>query len=76
MAILIISAEDPWIGALIAFRSAKPRTIALAELIFDAKIDELEIIKPVVHDLMVSAMPMKVPVLVEVNTGDNWLAAH
>jgi len=46
------------------------------ELIFDAKIDELEKIKPVVHDLMVSAIPMKVPVLVEMNTGDNWLAAH
>jgi len=46
------------------------------ELIFDAKIDELDIAKPVVHDLMVSAIPMKVPVLVEMNTGDNWLAAH
>ena len=46
------------------------------ELIFDAKKDELGIIKPVVHDLMVSAIPMKVPVLVEMNTGENWLAAH
>lgn len=46
------------------------------ELIFDAKKDELEVIRPVVHDLMVSAIPMKVPVLVEMNTGDNWLAAH
>ena len=46
------------------------------ELIFDAKKDELEIIKPLVHDLMVSAIPMKVPVLVEINTGENWLAAH
>jgi len=46
------------------------------ELIFDAKIEELDKIKPVVHDLMVSAIPMKVPVLVDMNTGNNWLAAH
>ncbi len=46
------------------------------ELIFDANIDEVDTIKPVVHDLMVSAIPMKVPVIVEMNTGNNWLAAH
>jgi DNA polymerase-1 len=46
------------------------------ELIFDAKKDELDVVNPVVHDLMVSAIPMKVPVLVEMNTGENWLAAH
>ncbi|MCD4729038.1 MAG: DNA polymerase I [Bacteroidales bacterium] len=46
------------------------------ELIFDANKDELDIIKRVVHDLMVSAIPMKVPVLVEMNTGNNWLSAH
>ena len=33
IATLIISAADPCIGALMAFRSAKPRTVAFAELI-------------------------------------------
>ena len=33
MAFFIISAALPWIGALIAFRSAAPRTIALDALI-------------------------------------------
>jgi DNA polymerase-1 len=46
------------------------------ELIFDARISELNNIQPIVHDLMVSAIPLKVPVVVEMNTGDNWLAAH
>jgi DNA polymerase-1 len=46
------------------------------ELIFDVHKDELENIKPVIHDLMQTAIPMKVPVLVEMNTGDNWLEAH
>ena len=46
------------------------------ELIFDVHKDELEKVKPVIHDLMKTAIPMKVPVLVEMNTGDNWLEAH
>jgi DNA polymerase-1 len=46
------------------------------ELIFDAKKDEVDRIKPIIHDLMASAIQMKVPVIVEMNTGDNWLAAH
>ncbi len=46
------------------------------ELIFDVHKDELEKVKPVIHDLMRTAIPMKVPVLVEMNTGDNWLEAH
>jgi DNA polymerase-1 len=46
------------------------------ELIFDVHKDELEKVKPVIYDLMRTAIPMKVPVLVEMNTGDNWLEAH
>jgi len=46
------------------------------ELIFDVHKDELEKVKPVIHDLMRTAIPMKVSVLVEMNTGDNWLEAH
>jgi hypothetical protein len=30
----------------------------------------------IVGDLMRSALPLDVPVEVEMNTGDNWLAAH
>ena len=39
------------------------------ELIFDVHKDELEVVKPIIHDLMKTAIPMKVPVLVEMNTG-------
>jgi len=46
------------------------------ELIFDAHKDELENIKPLIQDLMINAIPLKVPVVVEMDTGDNWLAAH
>ncbi len=46
------------------------------ELIFDVYKDELENLKPLVHELMRTAIPMKVPVLVEMNTGANWLEAH
>ncbi|MCD4695700.1 MAG: DNA polymerase I [Bacteroidales bacterium] len=46
------------------------------ELIFDTHKDEVETLKPLIHDLMVNAIPLKVPVVVEMETGDNWLAAH
>lgn len=46
------------------------------ELIFDAHKDEIEIIQPIIEDLMATAIPLKVPVIVEMDTGDNWLAAH
>ncbi|MBC8488659.1 MAG: DNA polymerase I [Bacteroidetes bacterium] len=46
------------------------------ELIFDANKDELNIIEPIVRDLMVNAIPMKFPVVVDMNTGNNWLEAH
>ena len=46
------------------------------ELVFDAHLDELETLRTIVNDKMVNAMPLSVPVLVEINTGDNWLEAH
>ena len=46
------------------------------ELVFDARIDELETLKAMVNEKMVNAMPLSVPVVVEINTGDNWLEAH
>ncbi len=47
------------------------------ELVFDAHRDELEDIKPIIEDLMKHAMPgLKVPILVEIGEGNNWLEAH
>ncbi len=46
------------------------------ELVFDAKKSELEIIQPIIEEKMRTAIPMKVPILVEMNTGTNWLEAH
>ena len=46
------------------------------ELVFDARLDELDPLKTLVNDKMVNAMPLSVPVVVEINTGDNWLEAH
>lgn len=46
------------------------------ELVFDAHLDELDLLKSIVEDKMVNAMPLSVPVIVEMNTGSNWLEAH
>ena len=46
------------------------------ELVFDAHLDELSSLKTIVNDKMVHALPLTVPVIVEINTGDNWLSAH
>jgi DNA polymerase-1 len=46
------------------------------ELVFDVHKNELEIVKDIVLDKMQSAMPLDVPVLVEMNSGKNWLEAH
>ena len=46
------------------------------ELIFDVYNDELDELKPIVRKLMETAIPLKVPVVVDMNTGDNWLEAH
>ena len=46
------------------------------ELVFDARLDELSALKTLVNDKMVNAMPLSVPVIVEINTGNNWLEAH
>ena len=46
------------------------------ELIFDVHKNEVEIIKQLVGQLMTDAIPLKVPVVVDMNTGNNWLEAH
>lgn len=46
------------------------------ELVFDVHKSEIEIIKPIIYNGMRDALPLKVPVEVEMNTGNNWLEAH
>ncbi len=46
------------------------------ELLFDIHKDEIEELKPIIKKLMENTIPMKVPIVVEIGTGDNWLDAH
>jgi DNA polymerase-1 len=46
------------------------------ELVFDVHRDEIEIVKEIVAHNMKNAMPLSVPVEVDMNTGSNWLEAH
>jgi DNA polymerase I len=46
------------------------------ELVFDAHKAETDALKPLVEKHMKEALPLRVPVVVEVNTGSNWLEAH
>jgi len=47
------------------------------ELVFDAHKDELDILKPMIEDKMKNAIPnLKVPILVGIGEGQNWLEAH
>lgn len=46
------------------------------ELVFDARLDELDVLQPLVERLMKEAIPMDVPIEVEVSHGKNWLEAH
>lgn len=47
------------------------------QLVFDAHKDEIETLKPLIEDKMKHAIPnLKVPILVEMGVGKNWLEAH
>lgn len=46
------------------------------ELIFDVYKSEEIIVKQIVTDCMKSAIPMNIPIEVEISAGDNWLEAH
>ena len=46
------------------------------ELLFESPLEELETAKALIKKEMESAFPTKVPLLVEVGVGDNWLEAH
>jgi DNA polymerase-1 len=46
------------------------------ELVFDLHRDEVETLPPLVVKEMREAMPMRVPIEVEMGTGETWLEAH
>lgn len=46
------------------------------ELVFDAHKKEVEALKTLVEENMKTAITLDVPVVVDINTGENWLEAH
>lgn len=46
------------------------------ELLFDTYKDEVDEVKSIVKDLMENALPLNVPIRVDIGIGDNWLDAH
>ena len=46
------------------------------ELVFDMHKEEEETVKPVIEECMKTALPLEVPIEVELGTGSNWLEAH
>lgn len=47
------------------------------ELVFDVYRSEVDLLKPLIEHEMKEAIPgLKVPIVVEMGTGDNWLDAH
>jgi len=46
------------------------------ELLFDAYKDEVDELTPIIKKLMETALPLKVPVVVDTGVGKNWLDAH
>ncbi len=46
------------------------------ELVFDAHKNDVDELKYVIKDLMENALPLNLPVVVDIGIGDNWLDAH
>ena len=46
------------------------------EIVFDLYQAEKERVLPLIDDAMKTALPMDVPIVVEMGTGHNWLEAH
>ncbi|MFH1197687.1 MAG: DNA polymerase I [bacterium] len=59
-------------------RNAKTQMVLQVhdELVFDAHKDEIDEMVPLIKQIMENALPLKVPVVAETGTGDNWLDAH
>ncbi|MCH2178841.1 MAG: DNA polymerase I [Mariniblastus sp.] len=46
------------------------------EIVFDLYREEQKRVLPLIEEAMKTALPMKVPIVVEMGTGHNWLEAH
>jgi len=46
------------------------------ELVFDTLKTEVEEVKAILSDLMPKAIPLDIPVVIDMNNGENWLEAH
>jgi DNA polymerase-1 len=46
------------------------------ELVFDVYKEELDFLSGIVKDKMINALPLSIPIEVNLNTGNNWLEAH
>jgi DNA polymerase-1 len=46
------------------------------ELVFDVYKTELDVVKPIIRQEMENAFKLKVPLIVDVGVGNNWLEAH
>ena len=46
------------------------------ELVFDVPHHEVDIVKPIIMEMMKNAIKTTVPIMVEIGTGVNWLEAH
>jgi DNA polymerase-1 len=46
------------------------------ELVFDTWQDEVEPLMALVREEMCGALPLEVPVVVDIRSGRNWLEAH
>lgn len=46
------------------------------ELVFELPEAELDAVRPIIEEEMVRALPLDVPVEVDIDVGDNWLDAH
>ncbi len=46
------------------------------EIVFDMLASEKDAVMPVIESAMVNTLPMRVPIVVEMGTGENWLQAH
>ncbi len=59
-------------------RKAKTKMVLQVhdELLFDAHKDEVDDLRPLIKEIMETAMPVDVPIVVDTGVGDNWLDAH
>lgn len=59
-------------------RKAKTKMILQVhdELVFDAHKEEVDELKYIIKDIMENALPLNLPVVVDIGIGDNWLDAH